>query len=165
VETGLEFWSPSRQLERLRDEMDKLMERFGINGEWAKHFAAPSRRPPIESIVEGNKLVIRADLPGIDPKNVEVTVAGDTLNIRGSREEKHETNKPNYIRREVSYGSFERSIELPHGIKADDFKANYADGVLELTAAMPKELSTKEVKVQIGNGEAKKNRTNGHKQK
>jgi HSP20 family protein len=159
------MWSPSRQLERLRDEMDKLMERFGLNGDWAKQLIAPSRRPPIESVVEGNTLVIRADLPGIDPKNVEVTVAGNTLNIRGSREEKHETKKPNFIRRELSYGSFERSIELPQGIKADDLKATYNDGVLELTAAMPKELSAKEVKVQIGNGVTKKNRANEHKQK
>ncbi len=165
METRLEMWSPSRQLERLRDEMDKLMERFGINGDWVKQLTAPSRRPPIESVVEGNTLVIRADLPGIDPKNVEVTVAGNTLNIRGSREEKHETKKPNFIRRELSYGSFERSIELPQGIKADDLKATYNDGVLELTAAMPKELSAKEVKVQIGNGVTKKNRANGPKQK
>jgi HSP20 family molecular chaperone IbpA len=141
------------------------MERFGLNGDWAKQLIAPSRRPPIESVVEGNTLVIRADLPGIDPKNVEVTVAGNTLNIRGSREEKHETKKPNFIRRELSYGSFERSIELPQGIKADDLKATYNDGVLELTAAMPKELSAKEVKVQIGNGVTKKNRANEHKQK
>jgi len=84
---------------------------------------------------------------------------GDLLTIKGSREEKSETNKADYLRREIRYGSFERSISLPEGIKADDLKATYRDGVLELAAPMPKEAILKEVKIQVqapkGNAEKK----------
>jgi len=66
------------------------------------------------------------------------------------------TKKRDFYRREFSYGSFERSITLPEGMKAEDLKATFHDGVLELTAPMPKEALPKEVKVQIQGGEAKK---------
>jgi HSP20 family protein len=71
------------------------------------------------------------------------------LTIKGSRDEKSETRKADYLHREIRYGSFERSISLPEGIKADDLKATYHDGVLELTAPMPKEAIPKEVKIQV----------------
>jgi Hsp20/alpha crystallin family protein len=72
-----------------------------------------------------------------------------TLTIKGSREEKLETKKTDFFRREVRYGSFERSVPLREGIKAEDLKAVYRDGVLELSAPMPKEAAPKEVKIQV----------------
>jgi HSP20 family protein len=66
-----------------------------------------------------------------------------------SREEKRESEKTDHFRREIRYGSFERSLPLPEGIKAEDLKATYRDGVLELSAPMPKEVAPKEVKVQV----------------
>jgi len=81
------------------------------------------------------------------------------LTVKGSREEKSETKKADYLHREIRYGSFERSIALTEGIKADDLKATYHDGVLELTVPMPKEAIPKEVKIQVevpkGNTEKK----------
>jgi len=71
------------------------------------------------------------------------------LTLKGSREAKHETKKADYLRREIRYGAFERSIGLPEGIRAEDLKASYHDGVLEITAPMPKEAFPKEVKIQI----------------
>lgn len=71
------------------------------------------------------------------------------LTIKGSREEKRETKKTDYFRREIRYGSFERSVPLPEGIKAENLKAVYRDGVLELSAPMPKEAVPKEVKIQV----------------
>jgi HSP20 family protein len=99
--------------------------------------------------VEGGKFVVRTDLPGIDPKDIEIKVVGDVLTVKGSREEKQETKKADFFRREIRYGSFERAISLPAGIKADDLKATYRDGVLELTASMPQEAAPKEVKIQV----------------
>ena len=83
----------------------------------------------IEDFVEDGTYVLRAEMPGIDPeKDVEVEVIDDVLTIRGERrEEEHERN-----RHEFHYGSFERSLRLPRGTKAEDVKASYADGVLEL---------------------------------
>jgi len=154
----LEKWKPSRELDRFRNEFNDLLERFGFERDWFGRF--PGRnlfadwqtdgmRPAIESRVEDGKFIVRTDLPGIDPKNVDVKVVGDVLTIKGSREEKSESNKADYFRSEIRYGAFERSIALPEGIKAEDLKASYHDGVLELTAPMPKEVMPKEVKIQI----------------
>jgi HSP20 family protein len=153
----LEKWNPSTELERLRHQFDDLLERFGFeHGGLSKEWQAPSLRPAIESYVDGDKFIVRVELPGVDPKDVDIKVAGGVLTVKGSREEKHETNKRDFYRREFRYGSFERAITLPEGMKAEDLKATFHDGILELTAPMPKEALPKEVKVQIQSGEAKK---------
>jgi HSP20 family protein len=149
----MEKWSPLRELQRLRQEFDDLFEQGGVFKEWQ----STSMRPAIESYVDGDKFTVRVELPGVDPKDVEVKVAGGVLTVKGSREEKQETKKRDFLRREFRYGSFERAITLPEGVKAEDLKATYHDGVLELTAPMPKEALPKEVKIQIQHGgEAKK---------
>jgi HSP20 family protein len=155
----LERWRPSQELERFRSEFDDLLERFGFDRDsmlrWPfdrKLFGdgeSSSTRPVMESCIEEGKLIIRTDLPGVDPKNVDIKVVGNILTIKGSREEKREGKKADYLRREVRYGSFERSMSLPEGIKAEDLKATYHDGVLELTAPMPKEAVPKEIKIQV----------------
>ncbi len=154
----LEKWKPARELERFRSEFDDLMEKFGFERDWLRfpfgreffsEMEAIPKRPAIETRVEDGKLIISADLPGIDPKDVDIKIVGDMLTIKGSREEKRETKKADYLRREIRYGAFERSLRLPEGIKAEDLKAIYRDGVMELTAPMPKEAVSKEVKIQV----------------
>jgi HSP20 family protein len=153
----LEKWRGARNLDRFRNEFDDLLERFGLDRDWFSRWpfdrgffgegeSAPAR-PAIESCVEGDKFIVRTDLPGIDPKDVDIKVVGDMLTIKGSREEKRETKKTDYFRREIRYGSFERSVPLPEGVKAEDLKAVYRDGVLELSAPMPKEAAPKEAVV------------------
>ena len=154
--SSLTEWSPFRDLERIRSDFDGLMERFWRKSPWPAEFEGGVLSPRIESFVEEGKLTIRADLPGIDPKNIEVNVSGNELNVRGKREEEHETKKRNFLKREVRYGSYEYSTALPKGLKAEDLKASYKDGVLELTAALPKELAPKEIKVHIEGAEPKK---------
>lgn len=155
----LERWQPSKELERFRSELDDLLERLSVNRDWFGPFRFDrefigerepvAARPAIESRVEDGKFIVRTDLPGIDPKDVEIKVVGDVMTIKGSREEKSEARKADFLRREIRYGSFERSISLPKGIKAEDLKATYHDGVLEIAAPMPKEAAPKEVKIQV----------------
>ena len=152
----LERWTPSKDLDRFRHEFDDLLERFSFDRDWFAPFRdrfgerePVAARPAIESFVENGNFIVRTDLPGIDPKNVDIKVVGDVLTIKGSREEKSETKKADFFRREIRYGSFERSISLPEGIKAEDLKATYRDGVLELIAPMPREATPKEVKIQV----------------
>jgi HSP20 family protein len=141
----LEKWNPSNDLERLRHEFDDLLERFGVGQAWP----AASNRPAIESSIDGDKFVVRVDLPGVDPKNINVQVVNGILTVTGTREEKRESDKPSLFRREIRYGSFERSISLPEGIKAENLNAVHHDGVLELTAPMPKESAAKAIKIQV----------------
>lgn len=154
----LERWNPSRDLERFRHEVDDLLEKFGLErGPFLKDWEALSTlRPALESYVEGDKFTVRMELPGIDPKKVDIKVAGGVLTVKGSREQKTETKKNDFYRREIRYGSFERSVSLPEGIKAEDLKATYRDGILELTASMPKEAAPKAVKIEVEGHEARK---------
>lgn len=141
-------WDPLREMEHFRRDFDDLFDRvlgWRRRGEKDKGVTEPA----IESYIEGDRMVVRADLPGIDPKDVEVTVAGDFLTIKGSRQEKREEKGRNFILREIDYGSFVRAIPLPAGVKADDIKGSYKDGVLELTAAVPKEVAARKVPIGI----------------
>lgn len=132
-------WSPFREMDRFRRDFDDLFDRF-LGGNIERR-GRNVRAPMLESYVENGKLVIRADLPGVNPKDVDIRVSGDQLTIRGKRERTHEEKGRSFLVREISYGSFERSMRLPSGIKTDDIKASYRDGVLELVAPVPEEVS------------------------
>lgn len=155
----LERWQPSKELDRFRSEFDNLLERFNHGRDWfgplsfdrelLGELEPAAARPAIESRVEDGKFIVRTDLPGIDSKDVDIKVTRDVLTIKGSRTEKREAKKADFLRREIHYGSFERAISLPEGIKAEDLKATYQEGVLEISAPMPKEAAPKEVKIQV----------------
>lgn len=90
----------------------------------------------IEDYVDGGDYVVRAELPGIDPeKDVEITVADDMLNIRAERREEKQEGR----RSEFRYGSFSRSVTLPHGVSADDVNASYEKGVLTVRMPLPQD--------------------------
>jgi HSP20 family protein len=141
-------WNPFREMEHFRRDFDDLFDRFLGHGKRGERETA-AVEPAIESYIEGDRIVVRADLPGIDPEDVEITVTGDILTIKGSREEQREEKDRNFVFKEVSYGSFQRSISLPAGVKAEDIKTSYKDGVLELTAPAPKELAARKVPIEV----------------
>ncbi|MGN8130681.1 Hsp20/alpha crystallin family protein [Paenarthrobacter sp. 22069] len=94
----------------------------------------------VEEMVDGNTLVVRAELPGIDPEqDVEVTVADGVLTIRGERQEKKEHKEKDSYRSEFRYGSFIRRLPLPGGVQQADVKASHKDGVLEVRAPLPEQ--------------------------
>jgi HSP20 family protein len=147
-------WSPFRELDSFRRSLDRMFDDFlgGWNPMETFRGASSNISPAVESFVDGENLVVRADLPGIDPKDVDVTVANDTLTIYGRREETNEEKQRDYMHREVSYGSFTRTMALPKGIEADQIKASYRNGVLELRMPLPKQMSPRKVQVAIENG-------------
>ena len=94
----------------------------------------------VEELVDGNTLVVRAELPGIDPEqDVDISVAEEHLHIRAERQERKEEKGKDRYRSEFRYGSFSRSIPLPKGVKNEDISATYRDGVLEVRAPLPPE--------------------------
>jgi HSP20 family protein len=105
--------------------------------------------PSVESYVRNGELVVRADLPGIDPKAVELAVEGHRLMLRGERKAKEEHREKDYFSREVAYGRFERAVDLPEGVDTDTIKATYHDGVLEVTMKAPKEMVAKKVPITV----------------
>lgn len=143
-------WNPPAELDRFRREVDDLLERFSLSHHATpREPAAAALRPAIESFADDDTFVVRIDLPGIDPKQLEINVAGGLLIIKGSRQEKQQRQSAYFYRREIRYGSFERAIQLPESVKAEDLKATYADGVLELAATLPKDTRSRKIRVEV----------------
>lgn len=142
-------WRPFRELSTLHDEIDSLFSRmFGDEERWMlPRTFETGMLPAVESFVRDHELVVRADLPGIDPKHVELSVEGNRLTIKGERKMVHDEADRTY--REVAYGRFERTITLPSGVDADSIKAAYHEGVLEVTMKAPKELAAKKVPITV----------------
>jgi HSP20 family protein len=138
-------------MDRFRRDIDELFDRFMYGGSPALQSSAGVRAPAIESWVDGENLIVRADLPGVDPKDVEITATGNTLTLRGTRQSKREETERDYLFREVSYGSFERSLTLPEGVKSEEIKATYQNGVLELTIPVPRQLAARKIPIQLEN--------------
>ena len=140
-------WRPFSELSTLHHELDDLFASFF--GEEEKWWGRPfdMRAPAVESFVRGEELVVRADLPAIDPKQVELAVEGNRLTIKGERKMVHEAEGRLY--REVRYGAFERTIALPAGVDPDTVKAAYHDGVLEVTMKAPKGTVAKKVPITV----------------
>jgi HSP20 family protein len=103
----------------------------------------------------GNNLLIKAELPGIDPKDVDVRVENGTLSISGQRKSEKDVQEGNYHRVERSYGSFFRSFSLPPTISTENVTAEYKDGVLTLNLAKREEAKPKSIKIQVSGSEGK----------
>jgi HSP20 family protein len=106
--------------------------------------------PAIESFIdkESKKFHCQVMLPGVDPKDVNLQVQGNTLTISGERSTTQETKEADYLRREITYGSFQRNILLPEGVDKDKLNAEYRNGILEITApiaaaALPRKVEIK----------------------
>jgi len=143
----LQPWFYFQPLEEFRREIDDLFSRFAGGRGW--HATIHQALPPVESFLEGSEYVIRLDVPGIDPKDIDVTVMNDVATVRGSREHHEKQEDLDFIHCEVSHGDFERTVNLPQGIRMEDVKAAYNHGVLELRMPAPKETTRRKIPIQI----------------
>ena len=130
--------NPSTDLEHMQSEFDELIEHLGSDHRNPKARPTRSNRPPVESFIDGDNFVVQIRLPGVDPKNIDVQVAGEILTIKAS-----------LFRDKIRYGSFERAIGLPQGVKAEHLNVVHQDGVLELRAAIPGKSFAEAIKVEV----------------
>jgi HSP20 family protein len=141
-------WKPFREMTTLRDEMDKLWNRFfegwqgmePLRGEWA---------PSLDVSETKNNMVVKAELPGMDPKDVDISYANGLLTIRGDKKQEKEEKDENYHSIERSYGSFSRSIRVPHEVESEKIKADYKNGVLRITLPKSEEAKKKQIKIKV----------------
>ncbi len=144
-------WTPRRDANdptSLRTEMDRLFEDFLSPVPYRQDWAAMT--PPVDVEETPEAYVFRADLPGVDPKNVKITVNGDTLTLRGERKREEKKTNGNLHRFERAYGAFERAFTLGTPVRADQVKASYKDGVLEIRVPKADEAKSREIEVQVG---------------
>ena len=135
---------PFRELERMMRMWDRFPRFFTEAEEAAEEFA-----PPLESFVKDGTLVVRADAPGIDPKDIDISVLHNVLTIKGERKSEKEVKKEDYLRREISYGSFERQLSLPEGAAADKVTASFKNGVIEVTIPLAKEVLGRKIPLEV----------------
>ena len=146
---GLTRWSPFA----LHREVDDLFNRFFGNA-WRpsrpdQGDSTPTWWPAVESYTQNGTLCIRVALPGVDPKDVDVSVTDRTLTISGSRKATDEGVEGNYFQREFAYGSFERSFAIPDGVDAGQVNAKYANGMLEISMPAPQLAVPKKIEIQL----------------
>ena len=143
-------WSPMRELGTLQRDIDEMFGRLLTRGEfglphinWEKGYGMPA----VECARKGDNVVVRAELPGIDPKDIDITVTGNALTIKGERTMDKEVNEQDYYMKEIGYGTFERTVTLPEGVDAEKVKAVFNNGIIEVT--MPVVETVKAHKVEI----------------
>lgn len=137
--------SPFSLMQRMSADMDRLFEQFGF-GSSLGQLGGNVWAPQIETFRRGDKLVVRADVPGVRKDDLHVEVDDGILTLSGERRSENEENRDGYYRSERSYGQFQRSIALPEGIEADQCQATFNDGVLEVTLPAPKQQQDKQPK-------------------
>lgn len=120
-------WRPLADLSELRDRLDQVFA--GSEEGW---------NPRIDVVKSEGEIVLRADLPGVTPDEINVEVEDGVLTVSGEHQEETEEKEERYLRRERRYGSFSRSMTLPEGVKAEEIEGNTVDGVLELRIPLPK---------------------------
>jgi HSP20 family protein len=109
--------------------------------------------PAIDVARTDGQLVIAAEMPGVDPNTVEATVEGVTLRIRGERRPAVEGDGAEYVRRELSYGTYERELDLPEGVDAEKIEARYEHGILRITVPVAQATAVKRIPVQVASAE------------
>jgi HSP20 family protein len=127
-------WDPFRDLLSMERDVNRLFADLGAlpplpRTERGDYLLTPS----VDVVKRGEDLVIRAEMPGINPADIDISVVDDMLTIRGKRTEAHETKDVDYLMRESTYGEFLRTMRLPHSVKPETIHAVTHNGILEVT--------------------------------
>ena len=139
-------WRPFREVSRLRREMDRL---------WDDYFGAGRRAlrplaefaPAVDIKETAEAVVVKAEVPGMDAKDINISVTGDVLTIKGEKKSEREEKEENYHLVERSYGSFSRSLVLPAAVNLDKIEAKYDKGVLTVTCPKKEEVKPKPIEI------------------
>lgn len=139
-------WSPTRQF-HFHHDVDDLLPRFfdGATPEVAER--DPSWSPAVDGRIEDGSFVIQFALPGVDPKGVTVSLMDNVLTVKGERKANQDTTGKDYFVREVAYGTFQRSFELPEGVDAAQVEAKHANGMLEVRVPTPQAATPRMIEV------------------
>ena len=143
-------WEPFRDLAALQDRMNRIFdeslrprggdEDWALGGAWA---------PSVDIYEHDGNIVLKAELPGVDPKEVDVRVENNVLTLRGERKFDHEVKRESFHRVERAYGTFSRSFTLPTVVDSTNIKAVYRDGLLHLTLPKREEAKPRQIQIDV----------------
>lgn len=143
-------WSPLKEIEEIRKEMDRLFEEF----------LSPIRRsrairtegfisPNVDIFEKGGEVIIQVELPGVNKNEVDLTITDDRLVIKGEIKKPEGISEEDYILNERSYGPFSRTINLPRDVDKSTVKANLKNGLLEIVISRKEESKPREIKIPL----------------
>lgn len=145
-------WEPFRDLLSLQERMNRMFneqyrgaghasdDEWALGGSWA---------PAVDIYEQGNDIVLKAELPGVDPKDVDIRLENNVLTLRGQRKFENEVKRESYHRVERSYGSFSRSFTLPSVVDQGSIKAEVKDGILKVVLPKREEAKPKQIEVNV----------------
>ena len=139
---------PFRDVSDIQSEVNRLFDSF---------FGRPSQvgamervwAPAVDMYEAKDELVVTAELPGLNEKDIHLSISGDVLTLRGERTWNDEVKQESYYRGERWFGKFERSVPLPIPVQADNVRASYRDGVLTVKLPKVEEIKAKEIKIDV----------------
>lgn len=140
-------WSPARDMVSLREAMDRLFEESFLRPDLFGFGESPASALPLDMYETDSDVVVKAAVPGVKPEEIEVTVTGDLLTIKGEFKTEEKMEKRNYLRQERRYGSFCRQVGLPASVDSGKAKATFENGLLTLELPKVEEVKAKTVKV------------------
>jgi HSP20 family protein len=151
----LQTWKPFRELapfkefERMRRDMDRLWDSFFEGGLRRRTEGAGEWLPSLDVSETKNELVVKAEVPGMDPKDIDISLSDGMLTIKGEKKQEKEEKEADYHLVERSYGSFTRSVQLPKEVQSEKINASYKNGILKITLPKSEEAKKKEIKIKV----------------
>jgi len=141
----MRYWQPFTEIETIRHQLDKAFDQRAAT----RDNSETAWMPALELVDAGDNFVLKAQLPGIDPNDIDVQVTPEAISISGERRYENTEEKPGYVRSEFRYGKFHRVLPLPAHIQNDSVQAEYKDGILTLTLPKVTEARNKVVKINL----------------
>ena len=151
---GIVRWQPFRDLVSLQDRMNQMFEESTRNlprGGSEEDWVGGSWAPAVDIYEQDGNIVLKAEIPGVDPKKVDIRLENNILTLRGERLFEGEVKRDQYHRVERSYGVFSRAFTLPSVVDQEKIKAECKDGVLKLTLPKREEAKPKQITISVGN--------------
>ena len=140
-------WKPFREVSRLRNEMDRLWEDYFGSGRRALRPLEDAWMPAVDVSETGDKITVKAEIPGMEAKDIEISMVGDTLTIKGEKKAEREEKEENYHMVERSYGTFCRAMKLPAPVDPDKVEATYKNGLLTMVLPKKEEVKPKAIEI------------------
>src|ERR1700720_4731607 len=150
--TLLTRWEPLREFSTMQDRMNRMnrlfRESYSPEGP-EEALTTTSFAPPVDIYEDEHTITLKLEVPGIDEKDIDVRIEGNTLSVHGARKFEKEEKEENFRRVERQYGSFTRSFTLPSSVDPGQVSANYDQGVLKISLATKAEANPKQIKVNV----------------
>ena len=142
--SNLTRWEPAREMMTLRDAMDRLFDDAFTR---PISMSAVSAMPAIDMYQTDDEIVVKATLPGLTADDIDITVTGEALTLRGEYKQETEEKKATYHIREQRSGIFERSLLLPTDVKVEKAEANFKNGILTITMPIAEEVKPRSITI------------------